>query len=32
MYGDSSNIKKRDPNKASHGIRNYKSNTTRIHI
>ena len=30
MYGDSSNIKKRDPNKASHGIRNYKSNTTRI--
>jgi len=30
MYSDSSNIKKRDPNKASHGIRNYKSNTTRI--
>lgn len=32
MYGDSSNIKKRDPNKASLGIRNYKSNTTLIHI
>lgn len=30
-YGDSSNIKKRNPNKASHGVRNYKSNTTLIH-
>lgn len=32
MYGDSSNIKKRDPNKANLGIRNYKSNTTLIQI